>query len=153
MRYEFIGPFVGTSVRVLETVVPGTHRTGDAVMVSGDQVKGEVRIVIAITGDTQGDVTICMDRTTATAVCTALLGAPVKDLTPEACDALAELGNMIAGNAVSSLNDLGFDLAVARPDVRVEADVPAGDRAREAMQVSLACPCGPLTVNLNLGTN
>ena len=115
MRYDYIAPFIATTLRILQMVLPGSVRQGDPVMVRADEVAGEVRVVIAIPGDSPGAVILAMDGVTALAVCSSLLGARIEALTAAALDALAELGNMIAGNAVSSLNDLGFDLRVSPP--------------------------------------
>jgi chemotaxis protein CheX len=151
MRYEYIEPFIGSTLRILERTVPGTTRHGELVMVRGDEVRDDVRVVISITGDSQGDVILSMEEATALAVCAGLLGSRTEGLTPRALDALAELGNMIAGNGVSSLNDLGFDLTVMPPFVAVHGGSTAGDREREAMRIPFDSPCGPMSIHLILG--
>jgi chemotaxis protein CheX len=150
MRYEYIEPFVGSTLRTLERTVPGTVRHGDVVMVREDEVRGDVRVMISITGDSQGDVILGMEEATALGVCAGLLGSPVNALTPLALDALAELGNMIAGNGVSCLNDLGFDLSVMPPGVTVQAGRAESGRERDAMRIPLDSPWGPMSINLIL---
>lgn len=151
MRYDYIHPFVGTTLRILDLTLPGTTQQGDPVMLPGDQVRGEVQVVIGITGEAAGDVILSMEATTALALCSTLLGTRIEGFTAAARDALAELGNMIAGNALSSLNDLGFDLNVNPPSVFFDHAGRGADRGLEAMQIPLAGPCGPMSINLLLG--
>jgi CheY-specific phosphatase CheX len=153
MRYDYIDPFVGSTLRVLDQVIPGPARRGDIAMLRRDQIRGEVTVAITITGDSEGDVIISMDTQTALRVCSILTGSPAGGLTPEARDSLAELGNMIAGNAVSALNDLGFDFTVTPPEVAVNADTAALRGDREAMQIPLAAEWGQMTMNVLLGAD
>lgn len=151
MRYDYIHPFVGTTLRILDLALPGTTQQGQPVMLPGDQVRGEVQVVIGITGEASGEVILSMEAATALALCSTLLETRIDAFTAAAQDALAELGNMIAGNALSSLNDLGFDLNVNAPSVFVGHAGRAAHRGGEAMQIPLAGPCGPMSINLRLG--
>jgi chemotaxis protein CheX len=152
MRYEYIHPFVKTAVHVLECTIPGTHTRGDVTVVRGDRIGGEVHVVIALAGDSPGSVIISMKTETAKSICSHLLGAATEELTPAALDALAELGNMIAGNSVGTLNDLGFDFTVAPPIVSVKDDT-AGYGDREALRIPLLSAWGEMNVNVMLGAD
>jgi chemotaxis protein CheX len=152
MRYDYIDPVVSTTLRVLGTAIPGTARRGEVTMLRGDQVRGEVSVVIGMTGDAEGDVVISMNTETALNVCSFLLGSKTDALDPNALDALGELGNMIAGNAVSALNDLGFDFSMKVPGVSADGGKRAGAPDQEALQIPLASPCGEMNMNLILGS-
>ncbi len=152
MRYDYIDPFVNTAVRVLRAAMgPETRRSGEVSMAPANQIRGEVTVAIGITGDSDGDMVLCMTDGTARAISARLLAAPVPSLTPAALDALGELGNMIAGNAVSVLNDLGFDFSIHPPEVRVLTRVASDLGNREGIRIPLLTACGEVNVNVFLG--
>lgn len=152
MRLEYIRPFVNTTLQVLGDTIPGASSRGAVTVVRRDQLGGEVHVVIDIGGDSEGDVVISMGAETALCICSHLLGARTDSLTPAALDALAELGNMIAGNSVGTLNDLGFDFTVSPPRVRVNKD-RAVYSDKEVLQIPLHSGCGEMNVNVMLGTD
>jgi CheY-specific phosphatase CheX len=127
-------------------------RRGEVTPLRGDEIRAEVSVAVRITGDSEGDVIISMDTGTALGICSILLGLKIDSLTPGALDALAELGNMIAGNAVTELNDLGFDFIMNIPFVTAGS----GNRAcgnREAVQIPLVSDCGEMNINILFGAD
>lgn len=115
MRYEYIDPFVTTTIRVLDSAIPGSIRRGDVTVLQGDRMKGDVAVLVRITGDAEGDIILSMDTATALRICASLFREDFAVMTPRSVDALMEIANMITGNAVSALNDQGFDFAVSPP--------------------------------------
>ena len=152
MRYEYIDPFVTTTIRVLDSAIRGNVRRGDVAVLQGSRVKGEVAVLVKITGDAQGDIILSMETATALRICSLLLREDFPAMTARSIDALMELANMITGNAVSALNDQGFDFAVSPPEVMTRDG--AGELPGvESMQVPLFSECGELTMNVVLGTD
>ncbi len=152
MRYEYVNPFINTALRVLGSAVPGMARRGEVTALQGDQIRAEVSVAVRIAGDSEGDVIISMGTGTALGICSILLGSRIDSLTAPALDALTELGNMIAGNAVSELNDLGFDFTMNTPFVITGSGNPARSN-REAVQIPLVSDCGEMNINILLGAD
>ncbi len=152
MRYDYIDPFVATTIRVLDTALHGTVRKGEVTVMQGERVKGDVAVRVGIRGDAEGDMILSMDTPTALRICRALFGEAAGSVTPQGEDAIMELANMITGNAVSALNDQGFDFSVSPPSV-VARDSGAGSAAeeRESLQISLLSECGAISMNVALG--
>lgn len=153
MRYEYIDPFVNSALRVLRTAVPGTARRGEITMLRADQIGEGVNVVIGITGESEGDIIISMEVGTALAISSRLLGSQTAALTDDALDVLGELGNMIAGNAVSALNDQGFDFNVMSPVVSVGGGKPSWCGDRETLQIPLSSGCGEMNMHVMLGVD
>ncbi len=153
MRYDYIDPFVSTTLQVLRRMIPGDISRGEVTVLRGDRIWGEVMVVIRVTGESEGDVIIGMNTATALGISSVLTRATFDALTQNALDPIAELCNMIAGNAVSALNDLGFDFSVNPPNVTVRAGAASEYKDREALQIPLILECGEMTMNVLLGTD
>ncbi len=152
MRYDYIDPFVTTTIRVLDSTIRGAVRKGDVTVLEGERIKGDVAVRMRISGDVEGDIILSMDTATALKVSTALLGEVFASVTPQSEDALMELANMITGNAVSVLNDQGFDFSVSPPAVIRKKDLGEPSREVESLQIPLFSDCGEMTMNVALGT-
>lgn len=153
MRYEFIDPIVSSTLRIMTGSIPGTERRGEAAMLRADQITGDVRVTIGISGDSQGDLIITMTSSTAREICSVILQRKMSALEAEALDALAELGNVIAGNSVSALNDLGFDFSMVPPRVSTAGTTETYSPETEVMQIPLASRCGDIDMHVLLSAD
>ncbi len=151
MRYDYIDPFVTTTIRVLDSTIRGTVRRGDVVMLQGERMKGDVAVQVRVSGDAEGDIILSMETATALKLCTSLFGGEFSAMTPQSEDALMELANMITGNAVSVLNDQGFDFTVSPPSVITKTAPGPARSNRETMQIPLFSDCGEMTMSVLLG--
>ena len=64
-----------------------------------------------------------------------------------------ELANMIAGNATSTLANMGFKFNVSIPHVVIKEEFGNRIPAIETFQVPLFTECGEITINVALRTN
>jgi chemotaxis protein CheX len=152
MRFDYIDPFVSTTIRVLDGAIRCAVRRGDVSVLQGNRIKGEVAVQVNITGDAQGDVILSMDTNTALKICGTLFGRDFDAMSPSGTDALLELANMITGNAVSALNDQGFDFSVSPPSVITRDGGTGSIAAVESLEIPLFSDCGEMTMNVVLGT-
>jgi chemotaxis protein CheX len=153
MRYEFIEPFVSTTVRVLDSVIHSDIAKGGVSLVSNEEITGDIAIVITLRNSSEGNIILNMDTATALNLCSVMNGAGFDSLTPLGMDSIAELANMIAGNAASALNDMGFKFDVSTPVVvtkdRIRGERPFG----EMFQIPLFTEFGEITMNVSMRTN
>lgn len=152
MRYDYIDPFVTTTIRVLDSAIRGNIRRGEVAVLQGDRMKGDVAVMVRITGDADGDIILSMDTATALKICTSLFGEDFAAMSPRGSDALMELANMITGNAVSALNDQGFDFTVSPPTVITKCSGADAAPVVESLQIPLFSECGEIMMNIVLGT-
>lgn len=114
-RLEFVAPFIEAAARVLlqecqETVGKGTlHR------VRSPQTSNEVSALIAITGSVAGLVIYSMSRETACGFASRMIGEPIAELDAMAQSAVAELANIITGQASIALEQAGFPSDMSPP--------------------------------------
>lgn len=153
MKYDYVDPFVNTVERVLSSALRTEIRRGELALTACGRVCSDVAIDVRIAGDSEGDITLTMSADTARWICSVLSGEDISPLTPLGMDALSELANMIAGNAVSALNDEGFDFTVQPPRVLNDADAGVLHPHAEALSIPLLTARGEVTVNIVLGTD
>ena len=153
MRYEYIEPFVTSTIKVLDTVIQTDIAKGAVSLVSGGRIIGDVAIIVRIQGDSDGSIVLNMQEETALNICSVMFGDSAVALTPREMDSIAELANMIAGNATSVLNDMGYDLQVLPPLIITKEHSLRGAARLEAFQVPLYTEYGEIMMHVALRTN
>jgi chemotaxis protein CheX len=150
MRYEYIEPFVSSTIRTLDAVIQTDISQGEVILVRGDDIRDDVAIMVRLEGDSQGSIILNMPTGTALNICNAMFGEAYEALTPMGMDSLAELANMIAGNATSTLNDMGYDFRVLPPLVFTREEIGEKTPEIEVFQVPLFTEYGEITMNVAL---
>jgi chemotaxis protein CheX len=119
MKADVLNAFLSGAVNVLTKEVKSTvARTGLSVDPS-DQVSDEVTVYVALVGRVRGMLLVGMSAATARNVTGAMLGEPQKELTEMGLSALAELGNLIAGQASIELERLGLPCDITPPTIMI----------------------------------
>jgi chemotaxis protein CheX len=153
MKLQFIEPFVSSAMSVLKTVLRSDIGQGDVTLVGGHELAGEVSAVIGIRDSPGESIILNMDSRTALNICAAMNGSGCESLDSLGRDAIGELANMIAGNAVSALNEQGFDFIVQPPVTVTQVDLPRITEGLELFQVPVSSEHGHITVNFTIRTN
>ena len=153
MRYEFINPFIDSTIKVLDTVLDSDIRRGDFSLADGYEIDGEISILINLTGDSDGTVVVNMSAGTALNVCNVMTYSDSSSLTELKMDAISELANMIAGRAVSALNDLGFEYMISPPLIAKKNEIRAETAETEMFLVPLFTEYGEITMNIAIKNN
>ena len=153
MRFEYIEPFVNSTKNVLKGVLRSDVTSGRTSLVEGGVINGEVMIIVHVAGESQGSVILSMDSPTAVSVCTAMSGSTCMSLTSEGLDIMAELANMITGNATSVLNDLGYDFSVFPPIVLAATQLREKTAGVEMVRIPIRSVYGEINVNVAMRTN
>ncbi len=147
MKFEYIKPFVDSTIRVLDEVLQSDISKGKISLVNIDEIYGEIVIVIKVEGDSDGDIVLNMDEDTAINISNVMLGENYDTLEPIGMDAISELANMMAGNAVSALTDLGFEIRIAPPLIVARDAIMKKMSGLEIFQVPLYTESGEITMN------
>jgi chemotaxis protein CheX len=153
MRYEYIEPFVDTTLKVLDKVIQCDITRGSVSLVKSQKMTKDIAIIVRLRGDSDGSIVLSMTADTALSVCNEMFGECFEELTPTGIDLIAEIANMIAGNAVSALNDMGFDFTVSLPLVVTKNHMPEKTLEVEAFQIPLFTEYGELIMNVSMRTN
>ncbi|MDD2620025.1 MAG: chemotaxis protein CheX [Syntrophomonadaceae bacterium] len=116
MDIKFINPFVSGLLNVSNMLgLGGMQRTGVSKR-EKLQTDHDVNIIIGLVGGLQGNIVFSMHESTACNIASTMMGGlPVSqfDLMPRS--ALCEMANMIAGNSVSNLEQMGSLVDITPP--------------------------------------
>jgi len=113
MKIEYINPFIQASQSIIVQTTGFTTSIGKVYIKNRPYKGNEVVVLIGLTGEIQGSTTISMNNILACKIAAAMMGvASIPVLDEIAKSAIAELGNMILGNAagIFSKNKINIDI-------------------------------------------
>jgi len=114
-RVELIGPFVEAAARVISQECGEPVHRGQLHRVRSPQTNNEVSALIAITGGVAGLVIYSMTLDAAIGFASRMIGEPLTELDALGQSAIAELANMITGQAGIALERNGFPSDMSPP--------------------------------------
>lgn len=117
MKTEYVNPFISAATSVIEMVISEPPKRGSIAARPQIFTSQQINVVYGVTGPVQGQVIFGMSVQTATNIAGRMVGNPVHSFDALAASAIAELGNMISGNAMTSLSNAGFDSDITPPTI------------------------------------
>lgn len=154
MRVEYINPFVETSYRVLKEVLEGADvKRGDLYLKSTAMPVMGVAALVGLAGDVEGRVLFDMSYETALNVASKMNAETMTKFDDMAKATISELANIITGQAVTKLHELGFKFDLTPPALfageNMEIAALGGTtESVEALIVPLVTDCGKIEVNV-----
>ena len=115
MKVEYVNPFVSSGHKILEAVLQETPERGALSMLPSTFTSEQLNVAVGVTGDVQGSVIYGMSLVTADKIASTMIGQPIKTFDQLAASAIAELCNMISGNALTLLSEAGFVCDITPP--------------------------------------
>lgn len=117
MKVQYINPFIEASFKVIEMVIGLQPVKGTLAMHPSMFTTQQCNIITGVTGKVEGMVIYGMSLTTADKIASKMIGQPVRTFDQLAASAIAELGNMITGNASMLLSEAGFICDITPPSI------------------------------------
>ena len=154
MRVEYINPFVETSYRVLKEVLDGAEvKRGDLYLKSTAMPVMGVAALVGLAGDVEGRVVFDMTFETALNIASKMNMETMTKFDDMAKATISELANIITGQAVTKLHELGFKFDLTPPALfageNMEIAALGGTtESVEALIVPLVTDCGKVEVNV-----
>lgn len=152
MKVEFVDPFVSAAFTVFEAIAGDAPTRGKLSLRNATFTSQQVTIVAGVNGGVEGSVLYGMSFETARNIASTMMCAPVDTLDEMALSALAELGNMITGNAITLLDKHGYNVDITPPTVIRGSDVEVSTKPA-AIALSIETRCGTVEVNVALQEN
>lgn len=119
MRVELVQPFATAAARVLEAELGVTVQRGELSAQNSGLTTREVTVLIGITGQVEGSVLYGADRQTVTRMVGIMMGEEPGEFDETSMSAIAELGNMITGQAAAIFEQNGMQCTISPPNVIV----------------------------------
>lgn len=152
MRVEYINPFVESAYNVLTEVLQTEVSRGELYLKSSATPVLGVAAIIGLAGDVEGRVLLDMSRDTGVAVASAMLQTmdmeAITELTEMGRATLTELANMITGQAVTKLHDLGFKFDLTPPALVTGDNMEISNANVEALIVPMQMAQGLIEINV-----
>ncbi|MBP7891943.1 MAG: chemotaxis protein CheX [Firmicutes bacterium] len=115
MKAEFVNPFASAMLMVFQKEF-GMNVMRDSLALQQGPLRGaDVNTIIGVTGQLEGQVIYTFEERVALRIASALMGEVVEDLDELAKSAVAELGNIITGNAAIGLSENGYNCILTPP--------------------------------------
>ncbi len=150
MRMDLIQPFIGSLDAVLAEMMNAPARIVDLTMEEEGYRKKGLAATVVFRGDVEGRVILDMDPGAAAQVASFLTDGELDPNEPIIPETVCELANMVIGNAVTQLNDRGFQFKVFPPEVMTQAQCEAAGQETEATILCFETPKGNVHLNISM---
>lgn len=148
MRLDYIDPFIESARYVLSEISRLEIKWGELSLKPAPTPTKDTITIIGLAGDVEGRVLFEMDEKTALIVAGRMNSADYSHFTPVVIDSLSELTNMMIGNAVSRLNDMGFKFTTSPPTFFKGRDMLSLTPQIETVVIPFATECGNVLLNI-----
>jgi chemotaxis protein CheX len=148
MKMDLIQPFIGSLDTVLAEMMREPAKIADLAMEEDGYRKKGLAAEVMFKGQIEGRIVLDMEPQAAAKVASYLAGAeadPGEAMVPEA---VCELANMVIGNAVTQLNDRGFQFKVFPPALLTAEQCAKAGHDSEATVLCFETPCGNVYLNI-----
>ncbi len=150
LRVEFINPFVQASFGVLERVLETAPEKGQLSMRPSVFTTQQCNVLMGVTGAAEGQVLYGMSLMTADRIASKMIGQPIKTFDQIAASAIAELGNMVTGNAMTLLAEAGFVCDISPPTIIRGGNVKISTLNIPALVIPICTEMGEIEMTVSL---
>jgi len=150
MKMELIQPFISAVDAVLAETLQTPVTIGDLSMEEEGYRKKGLAALIVIKGEIEGRVILDVEPSVAAAVARVLSGDEVEEDAPIVRETVNELANMVIGNAVTLLNDRGFQFKVYPPETHSEEQMAQAGQDTEATVLWFETSQGKVFMNISM---
>lgn len=154
MNIEFVQPYLEAARDVMGHETKALVTSGKVALRKTFTLSSEVAVMIGITGQMEGVVLLTMPKSTALSIANHMTGDSYTELDELVQSAIAELANVISGQASIRLSTSGYDTCVSPPAVIVSsAESSVSTLAIPAYSIPLTSACGELELQVALKEN
>ena len=148
MRVEYINPFVEAANNILSEVLAGEVNRGDLYLKSTSMPVMGVATLVGLAGDVEGRVLFDMSMDTALKIASKMNGEELTEFDELVKATITELANLITGQAVTKLHDLGFKFDLTPPSLFTGEKMEVSDHEVEALIVPMLTEQRKIEVNV-----
>ncbi|MGA3127014.1 MAG: chemotaxis protein CheX [Candidatus Korobacteraceae bacterium] len=153
MKMELIQPFINAADAVLSESLACPVTVADIAMTEDAYQRHATAALVEISGDIEGRVIFDVEDTAAMKVASSIAGTDLAADPQLIREAVAELANLVIGNAVTTLNDQGFRFKVHPPVDHPSRQGFSGSEDSEALVMDFSSPVGSVFMNIVMRYN
>ena len=117
LKAGLVNPFLESAYRFLQDELRVEVTRGQLRLESTKATSGEVNVAIGVAGEAEGIVLYSMSEKAAKQIAALLIGEPVPVFQELAESAIAEMGNIITGQAAAGLEGYGYQCNLTPPTI------------------------------------
>jgi len=118
MKTEYINPFIEASQTVLKQIASLEAKLGKVYLKTSPYRSEDIIIMVGLTGKMRGQAIFSMSKDFGMKIASSMMmGMPVLEFDEMAKSAIAELANMIMGNAATLLYNRGINIDITPPSL------------------------------------
>ena len=153
MRMELIQPFINAADAVLAQGLHCRTSIGSLSMDEEAYRRKGVAALVWVTGDIEGRIIFDLDPETSVRVASQFAGTELPESDELVRETVCELANQIIGNAISALNDQGFNFRVRPPVLHTSEQGSKSTEDTEALVMCFETNSGTVFMNIALRYN
>ncbi len=153
MKVEFINPFIESTLKSLEMMAQ-ISATRDDLSLKQDLITTyDISAIVSLTGEVEGSIIVSMPSTLACKVASNLLMEECQSLDQDVQDAIAEMGNIIVGDARRALVAMGKSVTISLPNIVLGQGHVIARKNIPCIAIPFNTEFGPFEVNVGLKEN
>jgi chemotaxis protein CheX len=149
---KLLNPFIQAAVEVLKAEVGAEVTRGEISMQKSSLTSDDITVLINLIGDVYGVVMYGMHKSTCLNLVSQIMGQTFTELNSLAQSGMAELGNVISGQATIRFSQTGYKSNISTPTVLTGNGIEISTLDFPRIVVPLETQFGVLTVHLALRT-
>jgi chemotaxis protein CheX len=153
MNVKFVNPFVDSALSVIEMETGIRLQRGDLGLEKSPFITNDITVVIALVGMVTGNVLYSLSFDTATSLASRMLGEKLTTFDNLAQSGIAELGNVITGQASVKLSQAGYESTISPPTLVVGKGITISTLDRPRLVVPFGSEVGSIVIHLALREN
>ncbi|MGL4982558.1 MAG: chemotaxis protein CheX [Treponemataceae bacterium] len=150
MRVEYISPFVEATQNILFEIIGDGVKRSDLYLKSTALPAMGVATFVGLAGDVEGRVIFDMSLETALKVASHMNMEELTVFDDLAKATITELANLITGQAVTKLHEMGFKFDITPPALFLGDKIEISNQTQEALIVPMKMPQGEIEVNISI---
>jgi len=119
MNVKFLNPFIDAAYEIIKAETGYEMQRGQLGLEKAAYITEDLTVIISLVGAVEGNVFYSMSKTTALDMVSHILGQEVDAMDPLMQSGIAELGNVITGNASVKLAKTGYEANMSPPTLLV----------------------------------
>lgn len=145
MKVEYVNPFLTASKDIFSQVCNININKNQLYVKQGFVKLNDVTITVGITGDVKGNIIINLNKETAMAIASKMMGGyEVTELNEITTSAVSELCNMIAGQSGIHFNEMQKNIDITPPIIQINNENSLINYEKQTVCVPLGLDIGKI---------
>ncbi|MGI6662228.1 MAG: chemotaxis protein CheX [Bacillota bacterium] len=150
LKAGLVNPFVESAYKFLQDEVRMEVTRGQLRLETSKATQGEINVALGVAGDAEGIVIYSMSEKVAKAIASALLDDVVPVFNELAESSIAEMGNIITGQAAAGLEEHGYICKLTPPTIIAGKGVMISTVDIQRLVIPIELPVGLMEISVAL---